>query len=274
MTRALVVVAAYNQAPFLRRALRGYLRQSTNDFALTIADDGSSDDTPKLLETLRPAFAERGVPLTHVWQEDEGFRKTRILNEAVRQSEAAPLLIFSDGDCVPPADFVAAHIAAHEPYSFHVGGAYRLTREVSEGLSEDDIDAGRYEGLGTPADVRDLRRRRRKSRWGVLLRRKNRPKILGLNFAIDRQLFESLNGFDEVFASWGVGEDSDLRDRAMRHRPRAKVKNMYLANDVYHLWHPTGSGGGRKQQWDYYTSDRPIRCIRGLRDESATAPAS
>ena len=36
-----------------------------------------------------------------------------------------------------------------------------------------------------------------------------------LNFAMDRGLFEALNGFDERFVGWGY-EDSDLRDRAMR----------------------------------------------------------
>lgn len=266
---ALVVVAAYNQAAYLRRALRGYLRQTNHNFAMVIADDGSSDETRPVLEGIRSELDAIGVPLAHVWQEDQGFRKTRILNEAVRQSEGEPLIIFSDGDCVPPADFVAKHIAAHEPWSFHVGGAYRLTQAVSGGLREADIDAGAYEGLGTEADRRDLRKRRRKSRWGVMLRRKNRPKILGLNFAIDRGLFESLNGFDEVFQSWGVGEDSDLRDRAMRHEPRPRVKNMYLDNDVYHLWHPVGAGGGRKQQWEYYKSARPVRCVRGLLDDAA-----
>lgn len=269
MSRAArVIVATYNQVDLLRKALRGYLRQTATDFALTIADDGSSDGTRAFLDEIRPAFEAQGIPLDHVWQPDEGFRKTRILNEAVRRSAAEPLLVFSDGDCIPPAAFVTKHLAAHEPWSFHVGGCYRLDREASEALTAAAIDAGRYETLGTAAHRRDLAKRRRKSFWGVLLRRRNRPKILGLNFALDRRLFESLNGFDERFASWGIGEDSDLRDRAMRHRPRPRVKNLYLENDVFHLWHPVGAGGGRKAQWAYYKSPRPIRCEQGLVDGS------
>ncbi|MDJ0972955.1 MAG: glycosyltransferase [Planctomycetota bacterium] len=269
MSRAArVIVATYNQLALFRKALRGYLRQTTTDFALTIADDGSSDGTKAYIEEIRPAFEAKGIPFAYVWQRDDGFRKTRILNEAVREAEDEPLLVFSDGDCVPPASFVAKHIDVHEPWSFHVGGCYRLSREDSEALTEADIDAGRHETLGTAEHEKDLRKRRRKSHWGVRFRRKNRPKILGLNFAADRQLFDSLNGFDERFTSWGIGEDSDLRDRAMRHRPRARVKNLYLENDVYHLWHPVGEGGGRKKQWDYYKSPRPVRCERGLVDES------
>lgn len=261
--RARVIVAAYNQLPFLRRALRGYLRQEGPPFSLALADDGSSDGTEAWLATFAREAADAGIPFEHVWQEDEGFRKNRILNEAVRRGGEEPLLIFSDGDCIPPATFVAGHVAVHEPYSFHVGGAYRLTQAVSDTIGEADVDAGRFEGLGTAADARDLRKRARKSRWGTRLRRKNRPKILGLNMGIDRTLFESLNGFDERFESWGLGEDSDLRDRAMRHRPRARVKVLYGVNDVYHLWHEPAAGGRAKSR-AYYDTPRPVRCLHGL----------
>lgn len=243
--------------------MRGYLRQEGPPFSMALADDGSTDDTRDWAKTFAEEAKARGIPFEHVWQEDLGFRKNRILNEAVRRGGEEPLLIFSDGDCIPPADFVARHVEAHEPLSFHVGGAYRMTHDVSEGLTEADVDAGRYEILGTARDRRDLRKRARKSRWGMLLRRRNRPKVLGLNMAIDRALFESLNGFDERFESWGLGEDSDLRDRVMRHRPRARVKVLYGTNDVFHLWHPPAPGG-RAESRVYYDTPRPIRCEHGL----------
>ena len=43
---------------------------------------------------------------------------------------------------------------------------------------------------------------------------------------------------------------------------------MYLENDVFHVWHPVSGSGGRKTQWDYYKSKRPVRCIKGLVDET------
>lgn len=262
--RARVVFASYNQLPHLRRAIRGYLRQTTNDFALTVADDGSTEDTIEFVEAFRPELEAQGIELDVVRQADDGFRKTRILNEAVRRSKGEPLLIFSDGDCIPPACFVERHLAVHAPRSFHVGGAYRLSREVTEALTEADVDAGVYEAFGTGADRRDLAHRRRKSLVGTFLRRRNRPKVLGLNFAVDRALLEEINGFDERFRSWGVGEDSDVRDRLMRCRPRPRVRVLYGENDVFHLWHPVRSEGGREKHRAYMKSARPVRAEEGL----------
>ena len=95
-----------------------------------------------------------------------------------------------------------------------------------------------------------------------LLRRRNRPKVVGLNLAVDRGLFEALNGFDERFVGWGL-EDSDLRDRAMRHRPRPRVKVLYDRNDVFHLWHAKDRSVRRANR-AYYDTPRPVRCEVGL----------
>lgn len=271
--RARIIVTAYNQLPYLRRTLRGWLRQTVRNFTVVVADDGSTDGTAEFLAEFSPELEARGIGFEHVWQPDEGFRKNRILNEAVRRTRDEQLLVFTDGDCIAPARFVERQLAAHEPRSFHVGGAYRLSREVSEGLTEADVDSGRFESLGTPEQLRDLRKRARKSHIGTWLRRRNRPKILGLNMAFDRALFEALNGLDERFESWGVGEDSDLRDRAMRSSPRPRVKVFYTTNDVFHLWHRLGTG--RREKSGYFREQRPVRCEMGLiREGAARAPSA
>jgi len=264
MPRALVVLATYNQRPSVDLALRGFVRQTMTDFHLCVADDGSGDGTEGCVEAWKPAFAERGIGLGHVWHADEGFRKCRILNASIRRSPVTPLVIFTDGDCVPPAAFVEKHVAVHEPMSLHVGGAWRLTEEQSRGLDEEAVDAGTFEGLRNEASRRDIARKRRQSIWGTRLGRRHRPKILGLNFALDRGLLEALNGFDERFETRGVGEDSDIRDRAMRLRPKPGVKVLYGTNDVIHLWHPRTRGALLEASRRYAATERPIRCIEGL----------
>lgn len=260
-----MIVTTFNNLPLLSKGLRGYLRQSSKDFNLIIADDGSKDETRQWIDKFSQDAADVGIHVQHVWHEDLGFRRAMILNEAVRQSSTEPLIIFSDGDCIPPETFVENHIRVHEPNSFHVAGAYRLDQSSSETISERDVDAGSFDQFANDEHRKDLRRRWRKSHWGTLFRMKNRPKVLGLNLAIDRNLFEAVNGFDENFIGYGL-EDSDLRDRVMRCIPRPHVKNLYGTNDVFHLWHPENNTLKRRQlpTWDYYQQRRPVRCEMGL----------
>lgn len=260
---ARVIITAYNNVPALRIALRGYLRQTTQDFGITMADDGSGPETRAFLREFGAEASAHGIPFDTVWHEDLGFRRAAISNAAVRRTQGERLLIFVDGDCIPPAHFVARHLGVHEPWSFHVGGAYRLSRTVSSSITESDVDAGRFESLGGPEHMRQLLRLRRKSFWGTLFRRRRRPKVLGLNFAMDRALFFALNGYDERFTEYGM-EDTDLGDRAMRLRPRARVKNLYLECDVYHLWHPQHAGGRSRGLAIYHRYPHPPRCELGL----------
>ncbi len=263
MPRARVILATYNQVPFLRFVVRGYLRQTTRDFTLVFADDGSGSEQRRFLQDWIPRLEAAGIAAEHVWHEDNGWRKNRIMNEAARRAGDERLLIFSDGDCIPPARFVERHLEVYEPRSFHVGGPVRWSREVTELLTEEDVDSGTFETFIEPWHRKWLQRFKRKSEWGTLFRRKNRPKVIGLNMAVDRELFEQVNGFDEEFLWPYQGEDSDLRDRLMRLRPRPKVKVLYTRNDVFHMWHPMKSVG-RTDHSAYYRMRRPVRCRRGL----------
>lgn len=257
---ALVVVSTYERLSLLRLALRAWRRQTTTDFALAVADDGSGPDTAAFV---REFAAAAPFPVRHVWWENRGFRRAAILNEAVRRSEGEPLIVFTDGDCVPPATFLKGHLAAHGPRSFAVGGAFKIPREASAAMTEEAIGRGDHERLGTWSDRADLRRRAWKSRVGVLLRRPHRPKVVGLNIGVDRALFEQVNGYDEAFVGYGL-EDTDLGDRVMATRPRPTVRILYGRNDTIHLWHPPSETAGRKVNVSYYRTDRPYRCRKGL----------
>jgi GT2 family glycosyltransferase len=265
--RARVLVTTYERLDHLRLALRGYARQTTRDFALTVADDGSGPETAAIVA----AFARTApFPVDHVRWEHDGFRRAAILNEAVRRSGGEPLLVFTDGDCVPPASFVERHLDAHGPRTFAVAGCIALDAASTEALTEDDVDEGLHETLGTEDERRALRRRGARTGWRARLRRRGHPRVIGLNVAIDRALFEELNGFDEAFVGYGH-EDLDLRDRAMAVRPRARVRVLWGKNDTVHLWHAPHPGVAERANEPYYRSERPVRCARGLRPLAATA---
>lgn len=48
-----VLMPTYNQAVFLRRAVRSLMAQTYSNWELLIIDDGSTDDTPRLISQLR-----------------------------------------------------------------------------------------------------------------------------------------------------------------------------------------------------------------------------
>ncbi|MGH7539603.1 MAG: glycosyltransferase [Gemmatimonadota bacterium] len=139
-----VILTTYEQPEWLEKALWGYAVQTRRDFELLIADDGSGPATRAVIERFRDAV---DLDVRHVWQPDEGFRKCEILNEALLASRG-DYLIFSDGDCVPRADFVETHTRLARPSCFLSGFALRLPRGTSRRIAKEDITSGRAFRLG------------------------------------------------------------------------------------------------------------------------------
>jgi hypothetical protein len=65
-----------------------------------------------------------------------------ILNRAILAAET-DYLIFTDGDCIPRADFVATHLKFRRPKHFLSGGYFKLPMITSETITKEDIIAQR-----------------------------------------------------------------------------------------------------------------------------------
>lgn len=138
MKKVSVILTTYNAEEWLQKVLIGYSNQTEKAFELIIADDGSSEKTKQLIDTFRK---KTNLELIHVWQEDNGFQKSRILNKAILQSQA-DYLIFSDGDCIPRKDFVAQHLKHQEEGYFLSGGYFKLPLSISKNITINDIENG------------------------------------------------------------------------------------------------------------------------------------
>lgn len=132
-----VIISTYNNPKWLEKTLWGYMCQSRPADEIIVADDGSGPETKALIE----AYMGK-LPLSHVWHEDKGFRKTRILNVALLRSNA-DYLIFTDQDCVPRQDFIATHERYARQGRFLSGGYFRLPMDISQAITQADIQAGR-----------------------------------------------------------------------------------------------------------------------------------
>src|SRR4051812_2163074 len=78
-------IAFYNNTKVLDLTLAGVARQSMQNFELIICDDGSKPEAvahlQKFLETLP-------IPAKHIWHEDLGFRKNRMLNWGIHHCDS------------------------------------------------------------------------------------------------------------------------------------------------------------------------------------------
>jgi glycosyltransferase involved in cell wall biosynthesis len=112
-----VLLATYNWPEALSLCLQGLKEQTNKDFEIIICDDGSKEETKKLIVQFQADFP---VPITHLWQEDLGFRKTLILNQGIQHAKG-DYLVFLDGDCIPQHDFIAQHLKLSEKNHFVTG---------------------------------------------------------------------------------------------------------------------------------------------------------
>lgn len=130
-----VIISTYNKPDWLEKVLIGYTVQEHKGFELVIADDGSDEETKKLLQKYQ---AETNLEIVHVWHEDNGFQKSQILNKAILAA-STEYLIFSDGDCIPRKDFVKIHVNNAENGYFLSGGYFKLPMETSLKITREDI---------------------------------------------------------------------------------------------------------------------------------------
>lgn len=135
MTTVSVIVSTYKKPEWLQKVLWGFDCQTYKDFEVVIADDGSGQDTKDLIDAMREKVS---YEIKHIWQEDDGFQKCKILNKAIKAS-SAEYIIMTDGDCIPREDFVQVHYLNKEPGHFISGGYYMLPMNISQAITEADI---------------------------------------------------------------------------------------------------------------------------------------
>jgi GT2 family glycosyltransferase len=185
-----VVVPTYMRADLLARLL-ARLEQLTpprGGFEVIVVDDGSTDDTADVV-------ARSELPVRYVRQENSGPATAR---NRGWQLATAPIVAFTDDDCVPDADWLVDLVAAFDtsPDVAAIGGDIQ---PLVDGFRSRFVQAERLVGHG--ADERGVRY------------------LVTANAAIRTDALRAVGGFDERFPG-AAGEDTDLgfRLRAAGHR--------------------------------------------------------
>jgi cellulose synthase/poly-beta-1,6-N-acetylglucosamine synthase-like glycosyltransferase len=270
-----LIVAVYGAVRYLEFVFAALRRQSVQDFEVIIADDGSGAVMKEMIERTR---ADASFPILHLWQEDDGFRKNVMLNKAVEAAQT-DYLIFIDGDCVPHREFLRDHLMNRGDSAVLCGRRVNFSRQITERLTVDDISSGAIEKL-TPRLLIDGLLARSSNLEDALrienafvrrLLHRDKARILGCNFSLERRLLEQVNGFDEDYRAPGLGEDSDIAFRLSLVGARFRTLR-YLAV-LYHLYHPlTRVGPENVRLYERAVrSNNPV-CANGLRKLEQMSP--
>ncbi len=132
-TDVVVVVTTYNRPMALAWVLASLSRQSVMPGGVVVADDGSGEETSKVIQSWKEYFGQHHprTKLIHAWQEDLGFRAAAVRNLAVERAKAEcdpEVIVFMDGDCLAPRHFIQNHLGLLEPDTMVAGGRGLLTQ--------------------------------------------------------------------------------------------------------------------------------------------------
>jgi len=232
-----VMVSTYNWKEALALSLRSLAAQRVLPDEVIVADDGSREDTADLLRDIARSFP---VPLRHVWQPDEGFRKARILNRAIAAARGEYIIQF-DGDMLVHPHFVADHLSLARAGRFLQGTRIRTTVAETARL----LAGGKPQyGWFVDAYFRDendrgtwhFGRRHHTLRlpWLAKIKARSTGHPMGCNVSFWREDLLRVNGYDERMHGYGSEDleiDIRLQNAGLR---RAQIKFAALALHLEH----------------------------------------
>jgi glycosyltransferase involved in cell wall biosynthesis len=253
-----LVISTYNHVRPLELCLAGFRQQSTQPMEIIIADDGSASPTCELITRLSPSFP---CPVHHLWHEDKGFRKNIILNRALAAAKG-DYLVFTDADCIPHPQFLEDHASLAERGFWVQGRRSYLSLAASNALQPGSavpslrlLLAGQLSGAAKGFRLPFPLIRRNTAQRG----------IIGCNMAMWRSDLLAVNGWDEEYEGWGLGEDSDIGSR-LYHLGRSR-KFVSGRSILYHLHHPILSRDHvpkSQSRLDETLRTKKVRCIKGV----------
>jgi glycosyltransferase involved in cell wall biosynthesis len=225
-----LLIATYNWPEALAQTLQSVKRQVMLPGEVIIADDGSTEQTAKLIAGFQAGFP---VPLRHIWHPDEGFRLGQIRNKAIAAA-TGDYLIQVDGDLILHTSFIKDHVQAARPGHFIGGSRVLLSQELSQELfsgKQQQISIfqkgvrNKFNALHAPALARFIE-------W--FKKEKGLYNLRGCNMSFWKKDLLAVNGYNEQITGWGR-EDTELVIRLYNQG----IKRVYfkLQGIVYHLYH-------------------------------------
>lgn len=221
-----LLISTYNWKEALELILESVLKQSKMPDEILIADDGSNDLTRKLILSYSTQ-----LPIRHFWQEDAGFRKSKILNTAIAKTDA-DYIIQIDGDCILHTNFIEDHIKNAKTNTYLYGARVNILPEYVHEVFEKKTTSFHLFSKEIKNKSRTLHVPFFAKMYTPQL--KTSKKFRGCNVSFWRKDFLKVNGYNEEFEGWGR-EDSDLVIRM--GNAGIKSRRLRYAGILYHIHH-------------------------------------
>ena len=252
-----LIISTFQNPNALNEILTRIINGSELPNSIHIADDGSDNQTRVMIESFQEKY---NIMIHHHWHENIGFRKCKILNKTLKEC-LEEYIIFLDGDCLPHSEFVKDHINLAERRHFVQGRRCFISQEMVVPLLEGRETlkslllrgkiTGLFKAFRFPAPI--------------IMTNMNQRGLIGCNWASWRTDILDVNGFDEEYEGWGIGEDSDICSRL--YNLGISRKFVYGRSIVYHLNHEiidkthVFKSNARLQET---ISGKKIRCTNGI----------
>jgi glycosyltransferase involved in cell wall biosynthesis len=224
-------ISTYNWPQALNLCLRSVKALKVLPDEVVIADDGSTDETRKLIEKFQQDFP---VAIKHVWQPDEGFQLARIRNMGIAQS-SHEYIIQIDGDLILHPMFVADHISFSQRGSFVGGSRVLLSKAISEKLIGTGNTNVSILNKGIRNRLNGLHFRPLTNYLSDRYKLNDIFYLRGCNMAFWRDDLVKVNAYNEELTGWGR-EDNEIAIRLVNSG--IKKRTLKFGAITYHLYHP------------------------------------
>lgn len=253
-----LIIATYNWHEALNLVLKSVLLQSKFPDEIIIADDGSDLKTSTLIKSYIDKFS---IPLTHMWHEDKGFRKSIILNKAIAKAKG-DYIIQIDGDCIIHKHFIKDHITKSQQNCYLYGSRVNIQKNQLDTLYK-------YKKINFHPLSKGIKKRGRALRLTTISNLYKPHSFLsnkyrGCNTSFFKKDFILINGYNEHFIGWGK-EDSELALRF--HNIGIQAKRLKHAGILYHIWHIESSKKNLEKNINIENESINLnkkRCINGI----------